>query len=277
MKFAVLILSLVFGSFVARAEEEAFSAEESVPTPVATSSVPMSKNINANNTFQNGHNLSATSDVLESGHCIMGLEILACGVTDSVTIGGSPWMYIDYNMYSLAARVLISEDAEKNRWAFQLNYFKTYKERAVDDDTLYEANYYQMEAVWLMFIRTLTFDDHYRLHLNFHANYYIDERMPFSLRRPFMEKTPYQFNFTLLHEVDLVDGWFIFGEMGVLDLARNQCTFTAASRLVEPQEVGTFIWVFRCPRQGRLCSEQPLGKIINSACCQLPREVMIKI
>lgn len=230
MKFFVFIVGL-FLSLSAHAEGETESTSSVPPekpleaqvveSPVAPVTIKAPDLILANNTFQNGHNLSATSDLLAPGRCAIGIDIIACGITDSLMIGASPWMYIDYNMYAGAVRALLDEDAEGNRWGLQVNYFKTFKERAKVDEELSKANYYQMEAVWVMFIRSLNYDPHYRLHINFHANYYMDERMPFSLRRPFVNKTPYQFNFTLLHEVDLVRGWFLFGEMGLLDFARN--------------------------------------------------------
>lgn len=170
--------------------------------------------------FQNGHNLTVTSDTLPAGHCSIGIPVTACGITDEFSLGISPWMYFDYNMWGVAARVLVSEDEEKNRFALQANYFKTYKTRE-DTANPIALNYYQMEALWLMMIRTWNVSPHYRLHLNAHLNHYLDEKLPFSLRRPYMKPSPWQVNFSLLHEVDLAAGWFIYGEMGLLDLLRD--------------------------------------------------------
>jgi len=128
-------------------------------------------------------------------------------------------MIQDYKLANGALRILLDQEEDGDRWAIQASYFKSLKPRTQNTNGAYLYTY-QMEALWLMFIRTLELSDRYRLHLNFHTNYYRDERMPFSLRRPSVKNRPTQFNFTLLHQVDLVSGWFIFGEMGLLDLAR---------------------------------------------------------
>jgi len=169
--------------------------------------------------FKNGHNVSITSDLLEGGSCAIGLTLVACGISSHVSLGTSLWMIQDYKLANGALRILLDQEEDGDRWAMQASYFKSLKPRTQNTNGAYLYTY-QMEALWLMFIRTLELSDRYRLHLNFHTNYYRDERMPFSLRRPSVKNRPTQFNFTLLHQVDLVSGWFIFGEMGLLDLAR---------------------------------------------------------
>lgn len=170
--------------------------------------------------FQNGHNLTITSDTLPAGHCSIGIPVTACGITDGISLGVSPWMYLDYYMWGVAARVLLDEDPDQNRFALQANYFKTYKDRE-DAGNIPALSHYQMEAVWLMLIRTWNISPTYRLHLNTHLNYYFDEKLPFSLRRPYLKPTPWQVNLSLLHEVNLAAGWFIYGEMGLIDILRD--------------------------------------------------------
>jgi hypothetical protein len=60
----------------------------------------------------------------------------------------------------------------------------------------------------------------YRLHANLHANYYFDDRMPFSLRRPSNAKAPIQINASLLFQSELTNGWYMLGEIGGLDIFR---------------------------------------------------------
>lgn len=175
----------------------------------------------ANYFFMKGQNLSMTSDVLRQGSCAIGIDILACGATRRLTLATSGWLYKDYNMYSLVGRYLLDQDTKRNRWAIQVNYFKTFNNPKISGSEFSHVGNYQMESIWLILVRTLTFARHYRMHINLHANYYKDEKVPFSLRRPYMNKTPYQFNLTTLHEIDLVDGWFVLFEMGLLDFARD--------------------------------------------------------
>ena len=171
----------------------------------------------AQDSFQVGHNLTATSDILENKRCSFGLQVFACRVGARTAIGTSPWMLSDYKMYSLAIRHLISEDADGNRWAVQGTYFQT----QVTTNLPMWDQHYDMTAIWLQGIRTYRIRNDYRLHLNADVNYYFRERMPFSLRRPGFTKSPWQINLSSLHQVALSHGWFILGELGALDIFRK--------------------------------------------------------
>ena len=186
----------------------------------AQEEAPKPRPITANTTFMKGHNLSMTSDVLKHGQCVIGLDILACGLSPRFTLATSGWLYKDYNMYSLVGRYLLDQDKKRNRWGLQVNYFKTFNNPKVSGNEFSHVGNYQMESWWLILVRTMNFARHYRMHINFHANYYKDEKVPFSLRRPYLKQTPYQFNLSALNEIDLVDGWFVLFEIGFLDFAR---------------------------------------------------------
>jgi hypothetical protein len=77
-----------------------------------------------------------------------------------------------------------------------------------------------MTALWLQLIRTWQMKEGYRLHANFDTNYYFNDRLPFSLRRPSRVKTPVQINMSFLFQTDLTNGWYILGEIGALDIFR---------------------------------------------------------
>lgn len=156
-----------------------------------------------------GHNLSNTSHVLDKGDCTVGLLHAGCGVTEKLTVGSSPWMASSYKMTTLALRYQFHTSDFMNE-SFQVSYMKTYGKRT-----------YDMEALWLMYVRTKKLAPHFRLHYNFHANYYFNELAPFSLRRPYMDANPLQLNTSALFEVDLYKGWFIQGELGLLDLINS--------------------------------------------------------
>lgn len=166
-----------------------------------------------------GHNLTATSYVLERHRCTVGVQVTGCGITDRLTIGLSTWMTLDYKIGNLGVRYRLSEDEEGNAWALQTSYFKTYQ-KVPDREFLKRP--YEMEAWWFMIIRTLNLAPHYKLHLNLHANYYVDDEMPFSLRRPVPDRNNGQINFTSLHELELIHRWFIQTELGFLDITQKQ-------------------------------------------------------
>ncbi len=155
-----------------------------------------------------GHSLSNTSSVLKSGQCSLGLQATACGLTDDLSIGSSPWLWLGYNMSNLFVRQRVAE-TEKTQHAFQLGLFKTF-EVPVDRTT------YDMEGLWLSYIQSFEIEDHYTLHINYIGNYYTNDRRPFSLRRPTVNRNPFQFNLSSLHEVKLSSGLFLLGELGVL-------------------------------------------------------------
>ncbi len=194
--------------------------------------------------FVNGHNVSATSDALPKGNCVLGLDIAACGVSDRISVGTSIWMLMDYNMNSLAVRGLLSEDAEGNKWALQTSYFKTYRPRNYTYDAREPLTTYQMEALWIMLIRTVSVNDHYRMHFNFHSNYYFDEKMPFSLRRPYVAQTPYQFNLTVLNELSMTEHWILLAEGGLLDFARAPLHFHVGTSVGRVTDTWSFHFGF---------------------------------
>lgn len=173
--------------------------------------------------FFNGHNLSITSYVLPRGKCAVGLDLLSCGVSETLSVGSSPWMWTDYGMVSLAVRKKMSSQSFLS--AYQITYFDTQNNREIQNgfgESQYRSSgLYKMRALWNQFVKTYSPERHYKLHLNFHINYYFDDTLPFSLRRPSFDSSPWQINLTTLHEMHLTRNWYIIGEAGLLDLARS--------------------------------------------------------
>ncbi len=174
-----------------------------------------------------GHNLSSTTELMSAGQCTLGFVFAACGVSNKVTLGSSPWMYLDYKMYSLAVRGLISEDSDGDRWAWQVDYFKTFNK---EYDSTY-ATPYMMESVWNELLYSQKFENGYTMTTNLHLNYYFEQKMPFSLRRPFYKAKPLQINLTTFHQVDLVKNWFIQGEIGLIDILNSPLHFHGGSTI----------------------------------------------
>lgn len=167
-----------------------------------------------------GHNLTATSDVLAKGQCTIGLQLTSCGLSDHLTIGLSTWMLFDYKIAGVGARYLISEDSEGRRFAVQASYFKN--TRSIPAHRTYSKRPYEMEALWLAWIYTVPMTPYYRVHMNVDTNYYKDDEMPFSLRRPIPGRNQGQLNLSTLHEIELVKNWFMQTEIGFLDLVQSQ-------------------------------------------------------
>ena len=198
-----------------------------------------------------GHNLSNTAYVLDSGECTLGFVHAACGLSEKLTVGSSPWMAIDYKMFSLALRYQVSSNDDTTE-AFQASYFKTYqkRDRSIPEDSYYnpdgdyEYRGYEMEAIWLMYIRSKRFTPHFTLHYNFHVNYYLEDKAPFSLRRPYEKRSPWQINLSTLFEVDLYKMWFIQGELGLLDLLNSPIHTHAGASLGRKQSWGYFYFGF---------------------------------
>lgn len=198
-----------------------------------------------------GHNLSNTSNVLNKGECTVGFLHAACGINEKLTLGTSPWMIGEYKMAAIALRQQVSKN-ENTTKAFQVSYFKTFGEReeVKVDDSQYESGYkieytgYEMEALWFMYIRSKKLAPHFTLHYNFHVNYYFNEVAPFSLRRPYMEPNPWQINASTLFEVDLVQRWFIQGELGLLDIINSPMHTHAGVSLGRKWNSGYFYFGF---------------------------------
>jgi hypothetical protein len=172
------------------------------------------------------HNVSATTNMMDRHECTVGIQILGCGVTEKWSLGTSPWLYINYNMANVLSRFTLKEYENKDRWSLQVSYFKTYKKHttvgtnADGSQYTYNTGPFQMEALWLMWLRSFHLSPHYTVHMNFHDNYYWDDTYPFSIRRPIPGRSHFQFNLTSLHEIDLVNGWFVLGEIGFLDFTQ---------------------------------------------------------
>ncbi len=164
-----------------------------------------------------GHNVSATTYVLSQGDCTIGIQVAACGLTNRWTLATVPWLYVNYNTWSVLSRFRLVTYPEGGNWTMQLGYFKSFPEARSDKYVTYP---YDFEAYWLQFIRAYPMARHYRIYFNVATNYYANDRRPFSLRRPIERRNQSQINLTTLHEVALIKRWYIMGEIGLLDVAQ---------------------------------------------------------
>ena len=176
-----------------------------------------------------GHNLSQTAEVLSEGEVSVGPQVLGYGVSDKLTIATSPWLVQDYGMFSIFGRYKINDDR-----SFQLSYFKAcfssdncvrpiprspapapgtsaYYQRNIDSQAGYS-----MEAIWLVMVDRYEFNDHYILNINYGLQYYANQKMPFSLKRPSSNPKPWQAHLTTLHELSMAGPFKLYGEFGAL-------------------------------------------------------------
>ncbi len=161
-----------------------------------------------------GHNLSMTSYVLKKGECTFGFVFTGCGINDKSSLGFSPWLVHDYKMMSVGWRQQL-RTKKRTASAIQAIYFKTYEDRENSD------NSYKMEALWLTGVHSKIYTRTFAAHYNFALNYYFDETMPFSLRRPYRDPVPAQANASILLESKLYKTWFMLGELGLLDMLND--------------------------------------------------------
>ena len=162
-----------------------------------------------------GHDTSTTSYTLHGGECTAGLQTVACGVSNYFSLGTSPWLFDEYNMVNFLARLRL-RTSETSQDTIQVGYFKTYEtvNHAAQAD-------YQMDLTWFYFVRTLFLTPDAAVHLNAQAMYFRDDKRPFSLRRPWLDRRPVQLNATALTELHVIGGWYINAELGILGLIQS--------------------------------------------------------
>lgn len=175
-----------------------------------------------------GHNVGATGDLLASGQCTVGLQVTGCGLTRNLTLGFSSWMMVDYKIGNIAFRYLLDRDEAGNTWAVETSYFKNL---ITVPKVQFSKRPYEMEAVWIKWIRTLNAAPNFRTHINLHTLYWFEDEMPFSLRRPDPNRSQMQINFSILNEAELIKRWFVFLELGGLDISQSVHHFHAGASI----------------------------------------------
>lgn len=164
-----------------------------------------------------GHNVSSTSYLMDKWQCTAGIQVAGCGLAKNWTVATVPWLYFNYNMWSVVNRVRLKNYEGGGNWTVQFSYFKTFPQSR---NSKYITYPYTMEAYWLQWIRAIPIAKHYRIYANFHTNYYADDKRPFSVRRPIPNRNQGQVNLTTLHEVALYKRFFIMAELGLMEIAQ---------------------------------------------------------
>lgn len=155
-----------------------------------------------------GHNLSHTDYTFNEARCTLGFQITACGGNDYI-VGTSPFLISFYNMNNAYLRKNVYKSG-KTTHSLELAYFQTYAD---------EYTGFKMNSFWTYYIYSRKVSANYKFHFNIIGSYYSDDQFPFSLRRPTVNNTPYQFNISTLHEVKISKGISVLGEVGVLHVS----------------------------------------------------------
>jgi hypothetical protein len=179
-----------------------------------------------------GHNLSHT-DYFPKNSCSVGLQVVACG-NSRWAAGTSPFLLGMYNMANIYFLSRLGREINGNKKTLQLAYFKTYNE----ENRIYPGrpsrrlnSSYQQHSVMAYYIYSQNVRDNYRLHWNVSASYFMDDKHPFSLRRPTYYRRPYQLNLTTLHEVQMTEYMGIQGELGFMHLEDKYPRFHGGASL----------------------------------------------
>lgn len=166
-----------------------------------------------------GHNLSPTTNTLPEKTVSAGIYLLGYGFSDDIMIATSPWFHMFYNMDSYIIKSKLHNGKDYSI-AFQTAYFKSKNKAQIEnsDRNQFVGNYYQMEAILSNLIFTKKITPYYIFSTNFGHHYYLDETVPFSVRRESFKDSPYQFNLSTYHEFLLEENFSIGTEFGLLGM-----------------------------------------------------------
>ena len=176
-----------------------------------------------------GHNLTTNARTLKKGQTSLGSLFLAHGLTNNWSIGTSPFVMQNFEMFNLMTRYGLNI-SKTDRLGFDLAYFKTYGGEIENVPLCYTNTVTQksdcsrsyrrlrgffMEAVNLKVTYSKKIRPFYRFNTTASYFYYLDERMPFSFRMDPANDDPFTINLTTLHEFKLLSETFLNYEVGV--------------------------------------------------------------
>lgn len=178
-----------------------------------------------------GHNLSANNYTLRKSQWSLGTLYAAYGLAENLSIGVSPFVFLQFGMMNLMARYAIPISS-KEKIGFDVAYFKTSGGNSIDREsctrdensmniTCKQVAYrdrFMMEAFTIKATYSRVITDFYRFNSTLSYFYYLDERMPFSFRMDPANSDPFALNLTSLHEFKINKFIFINLEGGLWGL-----------------------------------------------------------
>lgn len=156
-----------------------------------------------------GHNVSQTTVVLPRGNCSAGLQVVACGVTDQISVATSPFIWANYLLPNAYLR--LNPGGPGGAFALQL---------AQIGDGVRRQDYgsYDMSTTYGWATYRWVHNSGASLYTSLIGGYYWSDEIPFSLRRPQPEVTPWQVSITNLASVRLAGPVFLNSELGILGI-----------------------------------------------------------
>jgi hypothetical protein len=214
--------------------------------------------------FSLGHNLTSNGRTLKSGQTSLGSLYVAHGITDNITVGTSPFVVSNFEMFNLMLRAGFDLSA-RDRISFDASYFKTFGgEEIPQEPTCYlfiepgstEEDWSEddiecfpsdpfftgfiMEAMSLKTTYSRQMLRSYRMSTTLSYFFYWDERNPFSFRMDPANGDEFALNLSTLHEFRITDLFYINYELGLWGLNyQYPYTHTGLTLNLQAQE-----WLF---------------------------------
>jgi hypothetical protein len=152
-----------------------------------------------------GHNLTPSVYTLHKNQFTLGNYTLAYGLSENILVATSPWLYTNYNMQSwvIKSRGTIGD----NYWGLQIGYFKTLR---------VPPNVFDMEAYGVWAVHQLKIQDNYSFTYGFNILQFINDNVPFSLRRASFDSNKTQISLVTLHEFNVNKHYGFLAEIGII-------------------------------------------------------------
>lgn len=160
--------------------------------------------------FMIGHLLTPAVSTVPKDTWAVGTTALGYGFNDRFMVATSPWLMGYYNLTNLVLRYRQPIDSDRF-WGAQLAYFK-------NNDSF--GKIYKMEAVGLWALYRVRINAAYRCVFSLNYFNFLDDTVPFSLRRWNLNnpKDKSQFTMTTLNEIGMTNQLRFFIEFGLLGL-----------------------------------------------------------
>lgn len=201
--FLIPILLFISHAAPASPAETSLTALDTAPVAASEASSP---GLVLPSTF--GHNLSPSTYTLPAGKMTLGNTVAGAALGNRVTLGFSPWLVFDYNMPNLVLRAQLPLTKQLPS-TLQLMYLKT---------ASIFLKRYSMEAIGLWWTLLFEVSNIYRIHTGPQVFVFLEEAVPFSLRREPYKNDAYQWSWTSLHEVTLSPTWSFQGEFALVGM-----------------------------------------------------------
>lgn len=204
MRFLIFIASLLAVPALAEVRYGLEPVEK--PAEITYGVKPVPKR--ATELFMLGHLQTPALSTLPQNKWSVGTMALGYGITDRLTVATSPWLIGFYNLNNLVLRY--RQPLGRYRfWGVQMGYFK-------DNSSLGKT--YKMEAMGLWGLYRIRLTPSYRIVLSLNYFNFMDDTVPFSLRRWDLANVDNkgQWTFSTLNEIGITKLLRFFVETGVL-------------------------------------------------------------